>query len=146
MEEHRVRVYPSAATPPREQLLAWKLAAVAADDAPLDDEVVDMIVNRVLDNAGVAIAGIVRRPVANARAQACAHPQPRGATVFGLPRTTRLSCEWQPGDAGPLECANHALDVERIAIACICVGDQRQTDDVPNLRHAIGHFRHREKT
>jgi 2-methylcitrate dehydratase len=94
MEEHRVRVYPSAATPPREQLLAWKLAAVAADDAPLDADVVDMVANRVLDNAGVAIAGIARRPVANARAQALAHPQPRGATVFGLPRTTRLSCEW----------------------------------------------------
>jgi 2-methylcitrate dehydratase len=94
MEEHRVRVYPSAATPPRERLLAWKLAAVAADDAPLDADVVEMVVNRVLDNAGVALAGLARRPVANARAQALAHPHPRGATVFGLPRTTRLSCEW----------------------------------------------------
>jgi len=31
-------------------------------------------VNRVIDNAGVAAAGVLRRPVANARAQALAHP------------------------------------------------------------------------
>ena len=94
MKPHTVRVYPSAATPPRTELLAWKLAEVAADDAPLDPATVEMITNRVIDNAGVAVAGLSRRPVANARAQAVAHPHAGGATVFGLPRRTRVACEW----------------------------------------------------
>ena len=72
MLEHRIRVYPSAQTPPRSELLAWKLAAVAADNAPVDADVAAMIVNRIIDNAGVAVAGLARHPVANARAQALA--------------------------------------------------------------------------
>lgn len=94
MEAHSVRVYPSAETPPRQELLAWKLAAAAADDAPLEADVIDMAVNRLVDNTGVAVAALARRPVANARAQALAHPHVGGATVYGLPRNMRVACEW----------------------------------------------------
>jgi len=94
VQQHLVRVYESSSTPPRSELLAWKLAAVAVDDAPLDADVVEMIVNRVIDNAGVAVAGLVRRPVANARAQALTHPHAGGATIFGVANTTLVSCEW----------------------------------------------------
>ena len=91
---HRVRVYKSAQTPSRTELLAWKLAQVAVDDAPLDADVSAMIVNRIIDNTGVALAGLLRRPVANARAQALAHPHAGGATVYGLPNSIRVHCEW----------------------------------------------------
>lgn len=91
---HHVRVYPSAKTPPRTELLAWKLAQAALDDAPLDADVSAMIVNRVIDNTGVAVAGLLRRPVANARAQALAHLHEGGATVYGLPASVRVHCEW----------------------------------------------------
>src|SRR5687767_2354355 len=94
MLDHTVRVYKSAATPPRPELLAWKIACVAADEAPVEPLVADMIVNRVIDNAGVAVAGLARHPAANARAQALAHPHAGGATVFGMPRTERVACEW----------------------------------------------------
>jgi 2-methylcitrate dehydratase len=94
MQNHHVRVYKSAATPPRHELLAWKLAAAAVDDAPLDADVIEMIINRVIDNAGVAVASLARRPVANARAQAVAHQHEGGATVFGLPRSVLVACEW----------------------------------------------------
>ena len=94
MKSHKVRVFKSAETPARQDLLAWKLAEVALDEAPLDADVVDMIVNRVIDNTGVAIAGIARRPVANARAQAVCHPHAGGATVYGLPRGQRVAAEW----------------------------------------------------
>ena len=94
MQRHLVRVYESSSTPPRSELLAWKLAAVAADDAPIDADVTEMIVNRVIDNAGVAVAGLLRRPVANARAQALAHPHEGGATIFGVASTSLVSCEW----------------------------------------------------
>lgn len=94
MRTHPVRVYPSSEPLPREEQLAWKLAALATDDAPLDEAAVRMVVNRVLDNAAVAVASLDRAPVANARSQALAHPNPRGATVFGLPNERRFSCEW----------------------------------------------------
>ncbi len=94
MQGHRIRVYKSAETPPRSELLAWKIAAVAADEAPVDRDVAAMIINRIIDNAGVAVAGLDRHPVANARAQALAHPHAGGATVFGMPRSERVACEW----------------------------------------------------
>lgn len=59
-----------------------------------DDDVTDMVVNRFIDNAGVACAALARRPVITARDQAIAHPRPAGATVFGLPRGQRVHAEW----------------------------------------------------
>ena len=53
-----------------------------------------MAVNRIVDNAAVSLAALARRPVANARAQAVAHPHPHGATVVGLPAAVLLCCEW----------------------------------------------------
>lgn len=94
MWQHKVRVYPSVEIPARERLLAWQIAAVAADAVPVENDVADMIINRVIDNTGVAIAGLARRPVANARAQALAHLHAGGATVYGMPRDRRVSCEW----------------------------------------------------
>lgn len=94
MPEHVVRVYKSAEGLRREDQLAWKIAEVAADPVPVDADVEAMIINRVIDNSGVATAGIARRPVANARAQAIAHPHKGGATVYGLPASQRFSCEW----------------------------------------------------
>jgi 2-methylcitrate dehydratase len=94
VEKHPVRVYASAETPERSGLLAWRLAAAAADAAPVDADVQDMIVNRLIDNAGVAVAALMRPPVAAARAQALAHSRAGGATLFGLRRTTLVDCEW----------------------------------------------------
>ncbi len=53
-----------------------------------------MIINRLIDNAGVAAAALVRRPVTTARRQADKHPYRPGATVFGLPAAQRFSPEW----------------------------------------------------
>jgi 2-methylcitrate dehydratase len=94
MMTHRVKVYPSQTPLPKTGQLAWKLAAVAADKAPILPDVAEMAVNRLIDNAGVAIAAINRRPVANARAQALAHPRTGGATLFGVPGEQRFECEW----------------------------------------------------
>lgn len=94
MKSHTVRTYKSAEHLDREDQLAWKIAAVAADDVALDDDVVEMIGNRIIDNAAVAAASLSRRPVASARAQAQAHPYRPGATIFGLAGTERFSPEW----------------------------------------------------
>jgi 2-methylcitrate dehydratase len=94
MKLHTVRVYPSAEKLEKVDQLAWKIAAVASDPVPLDADVVDMIINRVIDNASVATAAINRHPVASARAQAIAHPRQGGATVFGLGPDHRVCAEW----------------------------------------------------
>ncbi len=94
--QHKVRVYPSKEHLPREDQLACKLAAMAADPVPVDADVADMIINRVIDNAAVAIAAINREPVANARSQALCHPANGrdGATVFGMPNNQRFDPAW----------------------------------------------------
>ncbi len=94
MIEHEVRVHPSAADLPRAEQLAWKLAALATDPAPVDDDVAEMVVNRLIDDAAVAAAALTRPPVANARAQALRHPYTPGASLFGCARSTRVSPEW----------------------------------------------------
>ncbi len=92
MKLHEVRVYASDENLPREDQLAWKIATVAVDPVPVADEVTEMIINRVIDNAAVAVASIARGPGIAARAQALDHPATPGASVFGV--TTTASPEW----------------------------------------------------
>ncbi|WP_040792350.1 2-methylcitrate dehydratase PrpD [Nocardia paucivorans] len=92
MKNHLVRTHRSAEHFPREQHLAWRIAEVATDSVEVPLETEEMIVNRIIDNAAVAAAALTRRPVANARAQAMAHPYRPGATVFGV--EGRFSPEW----------------------------------------------------
>ncbi|MCC7281266.1 MAG: MmgE/PrpD family protein [Acetobacteraceae bacterium] len=94
MDFHPVKVWPSKANLAREDQLAWKIAGVAADKVPVERDVAEMIVNRIIDNAAVAIAAINRRPVVSARQMALGHPRKGGATVFGLPPSRRFSPEW----------------------------------------------------
>src|ERR1043165_7781955 len=91
---HKVRVHASAERLPREHQLAWKIAEVAAATRALDDDVVEMIRCRLVDNAAVAIAAVNRAPVAAARAMALGHPRPGGAPLYGLPALGRLDAEW----------------------------------------------------
>ncbi len=91
---HDVKVHPESDRLGREDQLAWKIASVAADPVALDADVVDMIINRVIDNASVAIASVNRHPVVSARAMALAHPRAGGATVFGCGPDVRVHAEW----------------------------------------------------
>lgn len=92
MQSHDVRTRRSAEEFPRCEHLAAKIAEVAADPVPVDPEVEEMVVNRIIDNAAVSAASVIRRPVTVARAQALAHKTRRGACVFGVEGT--VSAEW----------------------------------------------------
>ncbi|MPV48970.1 MmgE/PrpD family protein [Pseudactinotalea sp. HY160] len=81
---HDLHVHPSADDLPRTGQLAWRLAELATDQVAVDEDVAEMIVNRVIDNAAVATASLARAPVVAARAQARAHPYRPGAAVFGV--------------------------------------------------------------
>ena len=95
MIEHEVRVHPSRAELKREDQLAWKIAAVAADKVPVERDVAAMVVNRIIDNAAVAVAAINRHPVVSARDAAVAHPRRGGgAAVFGVASNKGFSPEW----------------------------------------------------
>jgi 2-methylcitrate dehydratase len=94
MTLHDVRTYKSAEPLAREDQLAWKLAAVATDPVPVDSDVIEMIGNRIIDNAAVAAASIARGPIRSARAQALGHRSDRGAALFGLGSDVRVSPEW----------------------------------------------------
>ncbi len=94
MKSHIVRVHPEKDRLSREEQLAWKIAEVAADKVPVDADVEEMVINRIIDNAGVAMASVNRGPVVTARDQALAREQSKGATIFGLPASRAFSAEW----------------------------------------------------
>ncbi|TQJ30158.1 MmgE/PrpD family protein [Microbacterium sp. SLBN-146] len=94
---HHLRVHRSDEHLAREGQLAWHIAEIAADSVEVDADVVDMIINRVIDNAAVAAASLTRAPVSAARQQALDHPvsvSGDGATVFGCTLERRTSPEW----------------------------------------------------
>ncbi|MBS1697724.1 MAG: MmgE/PrpD family protein [Actinobacteria bacterium] len=94
---HHLRVHRSDEQLPREGQLAWRIAEIAADEVEVDADVVDMIINRVIDNASVAAASLTRAPVSAARQQALDHPisvNGSGSTVFGCALERRTSPEW----------------------------------------------------
>ncbi len=94
MIDHEVRTHKSSENLAREDQLAWKIAEVASDSTPVDPEVTEMVINRVIDNAAVAAASVNRSAPTHAREQAQAHPFTPGATIFGLPLAERFSPEW----------------------------------------------------
>jgi len=93
MINHEVRTHKSAEDFPIEEHLAYKIAKVAVDPVEVPEDTREMIINRIIDNASVAVASYNRRPVAVAREMAKAHPADNnGALVFGEDGT--YSAEW----------------------------------------------------
>ncbi|PQM53822.1 2-methylcitrate dehydratase PrpD [Mycolicibacter virginiensis] len=92
MQLHDVKTRRSADDFPRSEHLAWKIAQVAADPVAVPDDTAAMVINRIIDNAAVSAASVLRRPVTVARRQAQAHPSKPGAAVFGIEGT--YSAEW----------------------------------------------------
>ena len=94
MQIHKVKVYPSSSQLTREEQLAWKIARVSADKVPVQPEVTDAIIDRLMDDAAVAIAAINRGPVVAAREMALGHARTGGSTIFGVASQLRFSPEW----------------------------------------------------
>jgi 2-methylcitrate dehydratase len=169
MKLHHVRVYASDENLPREEQLAWKIAEVAADPVAVTDEVVDMIINRIIDNAAVATASLTRAPAVAARAQAQDRAAATGSTVFGVEgryqpewaawangvavreldyHDTFLAAEYShPGDNIPpiLAVAQHAGRTGAELVRAIATGYEIQIDLVKAISlhaHKIDHVAH----
>ena len=74
--------------------MAWKIAEIASDNSKLNKEAVEMVINRIIDNASVAIASLNRRPVISSREMALKHLRKNGATLFGIDSNLTFDCEW----------------------------------------------------
>jgi 2-methylcitrate dehydratase len=172
MKTHPVRTYRSDEHLERHDQLAWRLAYVAAERLEPTAEVTDMVINRIIDNAAVATASLMRAPVVAARAQAQAHPVSRnglGSTIVGSPIAT--SPEWaawangvavreldfhdtflaaeysHPGDNIPpiLAVAQHAGRTGADLVRGIVTGYELQVDLVKAIslhKHKIDHVAH----
>ncbi|MBM7768027.1 MmgE/PrpD family protein [Glutamicibacter nicotianae] len=172
MINHPVRVYRSEENLAREDQLAHKIAKVAADPVEVTSEVTEMIINRIIDNASVAIASLNRGPIIAARAQALTHAPStggKGASVFGI--SEKVSPEWaawangvavreldyhdtflaaeysHPGDNIPpiLAVAQHTGASGKDLIRGIATGYEIQVDLVKAIclhKHKIDHVAH----
>ncbi|PDH20971.1 MAG: 2-methylcitrate dehydratase [Pelagibacterales bacterium MED-G42] len=91
---HNIKVYPSKIHLPKKKQLAWKIAEIASDNSKLNKDSIEMVINRIIDNASVAIASLNRKSVISAREMAMKHPRKNGATVFGINSKQKFDCEW----------------------------------------------------
>ena len=91
---HKVKVFPSKINLPKKNQLAWKIAEISSDNAKLNKDVIEMAINRIIDNASVAIASINRNSVVSSREMALKHSRKNGATLFGINNKLKFDCEW----------------------------------------------------
>jgi 2-methylcitrate dehydratase len=68
----------------KENQLAYRIAVMSSEEWNLTDEITEMVGNRIIDNAGVAVAALNREAVKISRAQAMQFENKNGATLFGL--------------------------------------------------------------
>ena len=94
MRDIKVKVHTSLSRLKKEDQLAWKIAEIASDKSRPGSDAIDMIINRIIDNASVAIASFNRKPVVSAREMALAHKKKKGAAIFGLNSKHKFDCEW----------------------------------------------------
>ena len=94
MREITVKVHPSSAHLKKKDQLAWQIAEIATDKSKVSGDAIEMVINRIIDNASVAIASFNRKPVISAREMALAHPRKNGATIFGINNKQTFHCEW----------------------------------------------------
>ena len=91
---HNIKVYPSKIYLPKKKQLAWKIAEIATDNAKLNSFSIEMAINRIIDNASVAIASLNRKSVIASREMALKHPRKNGATIFGVSSKYLFDSEW----------------------------------------------------
>ena len=91
---HNIKVYPSKIYLPKKKQLAWKIAEIASDNAKLNNDSIEMAINRIIDNASVAIASLNRKAVIAAREMALKHPRSNGSTIFGISSKNLFDSEW----------------------------------------------------
>lgn len=94
MKRYQVRIEDPGKPLPREKQLAWRLAELASAPAPMDGPACGMVANRIIDNAGVALAALSSPSVQTALVQARVYPRAGGASLIGGDPAERYDCAW----------------------------------------------------
>lgn len=94
MTLHSVRQQEPGKPTPQEAQLAWKIAEMAADPAPLDADTAQMAAMRIIDDWAVALAALERPSVVSAYGAALAHQRSGGASIIGLGADRRVDAFW----------------------------------------------------
>src|SRR3990167_8722891 len=86
MKTHTVKAEKKSGSLRKEDQLAWKIALLASKtkDSDLPAETTDMIKNRIIDNAAIALAAVNEHAVVVARDKALASKGAGRATIYGL--------------------------------------------------------------
>jgi 2-methylcitrate dehydratase len=87
MKTHIVKAEKKSGDLRKEDQLAWKLAELAfkAQDNDFDSDTIDMVKNRIIDNAAIALAAVNEHAVVVARDKALASKGAGKATIYGVP-------------------------------------------------------------
>ena len=94
MKSYTIKLQKPGTKLEKKNQLAWLIANMAAEDWSLTKEISDMVGNRIIDNAGVAIAALNNKAVKIARAQAMKFENNSGSTLFGLDQNKKYDCQW----------------------------------------------------
>ena len=94
MKSYTIKLQKPGTKLEKKNQLAWLIANMAAEDWSLNKEISDMVGNRIIDNAGVAIAALNNKAVKIARAQAMKFENNSGSTLFGLDQNKKYDCQW----------------------------------------------------
>ena len=73
MKIHLIKSCSSKTNLVKKKQLAWKIAEVANNNSRLNKKAIEMVVNRIIDNASVAIASVNRKAVVASREMALKH-------------------------------------------------------------------------
>ena len=90
MKSYTIKLQKPGTKLEKKNQLAWLIANMAAEDWSLNKEISDMVGNRIIDNAGVAIAALNNKAVKIARAQAMKFENNYGSTLFGLDQSKKI--------------------------------------------------------
>ena len=94
MKSYPIKIQQPGQKLDKEEQLAWRIASMASQDWNLTNAISEMVGNRIIDNAGVAVAAINREAVKIARSQAMQFQNDTGATLFGLDHNKKFDCQW----------------------------------------------------
>jgi 2-methylcitrate dehydratase len=79
---------------PKERQLTFRLAQAALDAGEVEDDITELVIDRLIDSVAVAIPALTTEPIARAHAAAKAHARPGGATLIGLTPDITVHAEW----------------------------------------------------
>ena len=88
------RVEKSGHQLPKQRQRTYLLAQAALAAGDVEDDITELVIDRLIDSVAVAMPALTTEPAARAQAAAKAHPRPGGATLIGCSADLTVHAEW----------------------------------------------------